>query len=243
MSDSSSRPLQLLSFGDASNEIWGVALDAGAAGALVMTPDSASAATGAGQVRIEAQDGAWRVTAGELELTFTPVRDGGHDPSQVGDQLCHVEGRVTLPSGERAIACPGTVSVAGEDAPARFDSLRALAGWFPDDRGLALRALRPDDRKGHERDFVAATLFDAEEWVTVADPRLSTTFRPDERFSRASLELWVGEGDELYPRRAAAEAIGPPSEASGDHLRVSLTPLLCHAGGLDGTGVYLIAHL
>jgi hypothetical protein len=243
MSDSPSGPLRVLCFGDGSDQIWGAAIQAGGAATLVMTPEAAAAATGAGQVSIEAEDNHWRVTASGLELTFTPVGDGRHEPSDAGDELCHVQGRVTLPAGERVIDSPGTVSVAPDADPTRFDSIRAVTGWFGDDRGVALRALRPDEKKGHERDVVAATLFDPDQWMTVTDPRLSTTFRPEERPSRASLELWVGEGDELYPRRAAAEAIGLPSEASGERLRVSLTPLLCHAGGLDGPGVYLIAHL
>jgi hypothetical protein len=243
MSESSPGPLRLLSFGDGGDQIWGAAIQAGSAATLVVTPQAASAATGAEQVSIEAENGGWRVTAWGLELTFTPVGDGRHEPSAAGDQLCRVQGRVTLPAGERVIDSPGTVSVAADEDPARFDSIRAVTGWFADDRGVALRALRPDEKKGHERDIVAATLFDPDEWMTVTDPRLSTTYRPDERPSAASLELWVGEGDELYPRRAAAEAVALPSEATGERIRLSLTPLLCHAGGLDGAGVYLIAHL
>jgi hypothetical protein len=243
MSDTTTGPLRLLTFGDATAGIWGAALQAGAAATLFVSPSAATAATDPRQIAINSEGDVWTVSGTGFELRFTPVGDDRRSASPAGDELCHVEGRVTLPDGEREISCPGTVSVATETEPARFDSVRSLTGWFADERGVALTALRPDDKKGHEKDVVAATLFDPDQWIAVEDPRLSTTFRPGEQPTRASLELWVGDGDELYPRRAAAEALGPPSEATGDHLRLSLTPLRCHAGGLDGTGVYLIAHL
>ncbi|MEA2212946.1 MAG: hypothetical protein QOF83_2894 [Solirubrobacteraceae bacterium] len=242
MSDSATGPLRLLTFGDATAEIWGATLQAGHAAALFVVRNGATAATDGRPVELRANEHVWTVSGTGFDLQFTPV-DGTHDPSPAGDGLCRVEGRVSLPDGERQIRCPGTVSVAAEAELGRFDSLRALTGWFDENRGLALRALRPDEKKGHERDVIAATLFDADHWVAVEDPRLSTTFRAGEQPARASLELWVGDGDELYPRRAAAEAVGLPSEAAGERLRLSLTPLICHAGGLDGTGVYLIAHL
>lgn len=243
MSDPSPGPLRLLSFGDGTGELWGAAVQAGDAAALVLTPGAAAAATGPDQVRVRPEPDGWRVTASGCQLVFTPVGGGRHQPSAAGDQLCRVEGRVSLPAGEREVNCPGTVSVDPEAEPDRLHSIRALTGWFTEDRGVAVRALRPDENNGHERDLIAATLFDSDQWVTVAEPRMSTTFRPQEWPSRASLELWVGQGEELYPRRAAAEAIQPPSEAGGDRLRISLTPLICHFGGVDGTGVYLIAHL
>lgn len=243
MSNSATGPLRLLSFGDAAGQVWGTVVQAGDTATLVVTPQGAAAATGSGQVQIVSESDGWRVAASGLQLRFTPVGHGRRDPSGAGDELCHVEGRVTVPAGERVLSCPGTVSVDPDAEPGQFDSIRALSGWFAEDRGVAVRALRPDETKGHERDRIAATLFDTDQWVTVADPRMSTTFRPNQRPSRASLELWVGEGDELYPRRAAAEAIQATSEAGGDRLRISLTPLLCHSGGLDGTGLYLIAHL
>jgi hypothetical protein len=240
MSNATPGPIRLLSFGDAAGEIWGAVVQAGATATLIMTPRAAAAATGAGQVELAADGDAWRLSAaGVVSLRFTP----SGTQSGAGDELCHVQGTVTVGGAERELSCPGTISTDTEAEPRKLDSIRALSGWFAEDRGLALRALRADAKKGHERDVVAATLFDPEQWVTVADPRLSTTFRPGEQPARASLELWVGQEEDMYPRRVAAEAIGLPAEASGDELRLSLTPMLCHAGGLDGTGVYLIAHL
>ncbi len=49
----------------------------------------------------------------------------------------------------------------------RLDSVRALSGWFGDDQGLTLHALRPAGSEGQEQDAIAATLFDPEEWLAV----------------------------------------------------------------------------
>jgi hypothetical protein len=243
MSTPSAHPLRLLSFGDAANEIWGVALQAGEAATLFVTRNGAAAATDERQIEISDDGGGWRVSGTGFDLRFTAVGDDGRGPSPNGDELCRVEGLVTLPEGEREVRCPGTVTTHAGDQPDHVESIRAVAGWLAEDRGWALRALRAAESQGQEDDVVLATLFDPDQWIPVEESRLSTTFRPGEQPTRASLELWVGDGEELYPRRAAAEALAPPSEASGDRLRLSLTPLLCHAGGLDGTGVYLIAHL
>jgi hypothetical protein len=249
MNSPSAHPMCLLSFGDADNEVWGAALQAG--GAALQAGDAATlfvsragraAATDKRQIEISEDDEGWRVCGTGFDLRFTAVGDDGRAPSSNGDELCHVEGRVTLPEGEREVRCPGTVTIHDGSQTGRVESLRAVTGWLGEDRGWALRALRADDRQDQEHDVVLATLFDPDGWIPVEESRLSTTFRPGEQPARASLELWVGDGDELYPRRAAAEALAPPSEALGDRLRLSLTPLLCHAGGLDGTGVYLIAH-
>jgi hypothetical protein len=243
MSTPAAHPMRLLSFGDAENEVWGAALQAGEAAVLFVSGTSGSAATDQGQIEISQDGEGWHVSGTGFDLRFTGVGGDGRAPSPHGDELCHVEGRVTLPEGERDVRCPGTVTIHNGNQPDRVESIRAVTGWLGEDRGWALRALRADDRHDQEHDVVLATLFDPDQWIPVEESRLSTTFRAGGQPARASLELWVGEGDELYPRRAAAEALAPPSEASADRLRLSLTPLLCHAGGLDGTGVYLIAHV
>jgi hypothetical protein len=55
------------------------------------------------------------------------------------------------------------------------------------------------------------------------------------------LELWVGDGDEQFPRRAAGEALGPGEELSAGAMTVRILPLRCHSAGHDGPGVYLLA--
>jgi hypothetical protein len=244
MSTAESRPLRLLCFGDAAGEVWGGAVSAGTAALAFGTPDGTGSAIGSAELSIGHDDDGWLLTGQDFELRFSPVgQDGATEPSAAGDELCHVEGRLSVAGHERAVSCPGTVSIEPETRIGPLDSVRALSGWFGADHGLTLHALRPAGSKGHEQDAIAATLFDPEEWVAVTDPRLSTTFKPSELPARASLELWVGDGEELHPRRAAAEAAGQAAEAGGEGLRLAITPLLCHSAGHDGTGVYLIAHL
>ncbi len=125
----------------------------------------------------------------------------------------------------------------------KLESVRGLSGWFGADQGLTLLALRPAGRRGQEDDLIAATVFDPEGWMAVDDPRISTTYRAGDRPARASLELWIGDGDEQFPRRAAAEATGDGAELEHNGLRLQVTPLRCHTLGLDGAGVYLLAHL
>lgn len=244
MSRAESRPLRLLCFGDATGEVWGGAVSAGTAALAFGTPDGTGSATGSGELSVRHDDDGWLLSGQDFELRFGPVGEpGSAQPSAAGDELCHVEGRVSVAGHERAVSCPGTISVDPETEIGRLDSVRALSGWFGDDQGLTLHALRPAGSEGQEQDAIAATLFDPEEWLAVIDPRLSTTFRPPELPARASLELWVGDGEDIYPRRAAAEAAGSAAEAGDDGLRLAITPLRCHSAGRDGTGVYLIAHL
>jgi hypothetical protein len=154
-----------------------------------------------------------------------------------------VSGTLSVAGSERAVECVGIRNAAAELRIGRVHSLRALSGWFDADHGLTLLALRPVASKGQEGDLVAATLFEPEGWTTVEEPRMSTTYRAGDRPSRASLELWVGEGDEQYPRRAAAEAAGEGASVQRDDLTLLVTPLRCHTRGLDGAGVYLLARL
>lgn len=239
MSEAESSPLRVLCFGDATGEVWGAAVAAGTATLAFGTPEGTGSAAGAEVALIPEEDG-WYLAGRDLELHFIPAGETGNGAPP--HRLCRVEGHLGGTGGRRAVSCSGTVSLEPDTRADRLDSLRALSGWFDADHGLFLRALRPAGGRGQEQDAVAATLFDPGEQVAVTDPRLSTTFRSPEQPARASLELWVGEGDELYPRRAAAEAAGPGVEVGGDGIRLAITPLRCHSAGLDGAGIYLIAH-
>ncbi len=257
MSGAESSSLRVLSFGDASGEVWGAAVSAagatvsaagatvsaGATALAIVTPERTVTATDADQVSLSPERDGWRLTGPDFALSFVPAgENGSRAPSPAGDLLCRVEGHIGAPEAERAVSCSGTVSLEPDTRIDRLDSIRAVTGWFDADHGVVLRALRPAGSKDHEHDAIAATLFDPDQAVAVTDPRLSTTFRPPERPARASLELWIGDGDELYPRRAAAEASGPAVETGTDGMRLAITPLRCHSAGLDGVGVYLIAH-
>jgi hypothetical protein len=255
-------PFRVVSFGDLAGEVWGTVVEAGEAAIVFGMPEGTSSAFGADAVRLTPNGTSWRLEGDGFELLVTPARSpgaegsepssrsepsSGNEPSSGdgpasgnGDELCHVTGTISAAGTERSVQCVGTRR-AGEDlGPGRLDSVRGVSGWFDADRAVTLLAFRPVASAGQEDDVVAATVFEPEGWIAVDDPRLSTTYLPGNRPARASLELWIGSGDEQYPRRAAAEAIGEGGGVDGNGLRLEVTPLQFHTGGLDGTGVYLL---
>ena len=58
--------------------------------------------------------------------------------------------------------------------------------------------------------------------------------------ARANLELWIGEGENEFPRRAAGEASGEGAAIKVDGLSLQAVPLRCHSRGRDGAGVYAL---
>jgi hypothetical protein len=228
--------LRVVCFGDLDGEVWGSMLDLGEPAAVFATPDGVAAAAGAS---LTEDQGSWRLTGDGFDLEIVAAADHEH----TGDELCHVSGTLSVAGHERAIECVGIRNRTADVRLPRLDSLRGVSGWFDTDHGLTLLALRPAGGRGQEDDLVAATVFEPEGWMAVDDPRISTTYRAGDNPARASLELWVGEGDEQYSRRAAAEAVGDGASLQRDGLRLQVTPLRCHTRGLDGAGVYLLAHL
>jgi hypothetical protein len=241
-----SSPLRLISFGDATGDVWGAAIDAGDPALLLATADGITSSASA-QFQLDTDQAAWRLSGEDFELLVAPLDGGGTNAPGGGsarDELCRVEGTLEGASGQRAVSCSATRSVGTDPGVlAGGGSVRGLSGWFTDNRGLCLHALRGRNSPGQDQDEIAATLFDPEQWVAVSDPRLSTTFRPQEQPERASVELWVGDDGEQYPRRAVAEATGPALHVQSDGVRMQVTPMRCHSEGLDGAGVYLIAYL
>lgn len=245
--------LRLVAFGDLEGNVWGAALE-GDEPAIVFGADTASeAAAGHGRVRFATEANRWRVTGSGFDLLVAPrearAPDDGPDPTPVAatatatdeDELCAVTGTITVSGAERTIDCLGTRSLDPDFEGTDLHSLRSVAGWFGPDRGVALHALRPQRAPGHEADRIAATLLDPEGPIPVDDPRLSTTFASGERLARTSLELWITAGEEQYPRRFAGEALGEGGAAYGERVSLQVTPLRCHAGGLEGAGIYLLA--
>jgi hypothetical protein len=120
-------------------------------------------------------------------------------------------------------------------------SARIVSGWFDRDEAFMLLALRAAAAMGQESDLVAATLFDPEGWVSVDDPRLSTTYGASGLPSSTNLELWIGEGDQEFPRRVAGEAAGDGAALQVQDTELRVIPLRCHSRGREGTGVYVLA--
>lgn len=238
MTTGRSEPPRLLTFGDPDGEIWGLAADVADPVILLHTRES----SGSARVAFERGETTWRVSGEAVDLEVGPPASATR-PSEVGDELCRVEGTIRVGDTQHPVSCPGIRSTLAPGPLAEGDSVRIFSGWFAEDRAVVLRAHRRAGSRGQEKDGVVATLFDPEEWIPVADPRLSTTFQPPGHPARVGLELWVGPEEEQYPRRAAAEASGTPLRAEAAGAQLSLTPMRCHSGGLDGAGVYLIANL
>ena len=232
---------RIISFGDLDGRLWGCLLQAGEPLLVVAVPEGTVSAAGGDAVSLQTEGEAWRVAGPGVELLVTPVADGDRRPAAPAPELCTVSGSVTVDGSDHQVQALGTASLGEPLDAGRLDSLRALSGWFEADDGLALLSLRPSGRHDQESDAVAATVFEPEGAIHVDDPRLSTTYRQPEQPDRASLELWIGEGEEQYPRRAAAEAEGEAITVRGDHVELSVTPMRCHKGGRDGVGVYVLA--
>jgi hypothetical protein len=249
MRSGSALALRTVSFGDLDGRLWGAAVHGGHAGLVFGSGDSAA---GASEPGWNVEDRAWSLTGDGFELYVEPrgeapadERSGdGSAPEVSGVQeLCRVHGRISLAGVEQIVDCGGTRSVIdGLEADA-IGSARVVSGWFGPDEAITVIALRSRRASDHQADLVAATLFDPDGWVPVDDPRLSTTYTQAGDPARTSLELWVTDGENEFPRRAAGEAAGPSAVVSAGELELRVAPLRCHSRGLEGAGVYVLASL
>ena len=273
MSRSRSGPgegLRAIAFGSPDGSAWGAALSDGDGWSLV-TGGIGPAPMAAGALRVsEDADGGWRLereAGGEDEgLALLAVPDVPPEPAPVADgeggsapdtqpgaafvagegpELCRVTGTASgLPVDWPGIRVTMDVPASAKEAPA---SARFVAGWFADGAAVGLIAARPRRGDRPDGDAVSATLFDPDRWLAVSDPRLSTTYDGSGTPTRVNLELWIGEGEHEYPRRAAGEASGAPSATAvsapgtGERPGVQVTPLRCHSRGEEGAGVYVLA--
>jgi hypothetical protein len=241
--------IRTVSFGDVDGEIWGAALSA-ATPALVVGNGAGTVATiGLAASEWSADGSGWRlagdgfdlhVEPGGEELTSPPEEDDGATVTGF-QELCRVQGMVRLAGAEHPVDCVGTRSMIDGIDAGSLDSVRAVSGWLGDDEAFALLALRASRGVGQESDLVAATLFDPESWVSVQDPRLSTTYGESGLPTRTNLELWIGEGENEFPRRAAGEAAGEGAGIAVEGFELRVVPMRCHSRGREGTGVYVLA--
>ncbi|HEY5431748.1 MAG TPA: hypothetical protein VIK04_21730 [Solirubrobacteraceae bacterium] len=241
--------LRTLAFGDVDGGIWGAAVS-GAHPAVAFGDATGGGATPGVLEASWSPDGrGWRLSGDGFDLHVEPA---GEDPKQAAaadeteavsgfQELCRVQGTITLSAAARSVDCVGTRCVIeGVDAGS-LGSARSVSGWFADDDAFTLLALRAAEGVGQEADLIAATLFDPEGWVPVSDPRLSTTYAGSGRPARANLELWIGEGENEFPRRASGEASGAGVAAQAAGLALQVIPLRCHSRGREGAGVYVLA--
>jgi hypothetical protein len=241
--------VRAVAFGNPDGSVWGAGLDAGVP--ALVAGDSAEPIAVA--IAWNADSPEWALTGDRVSLMVSPTSEPEHqagddapqapaapehEPAWSGRQeLCRVTG--TVAGAE--IDCVGVRTELTQVRPGEFGSVRGFSGWVSADEAVTLLALRSGSEAHHERDLLAATVFDSDGWMTSSDPRLSTTYDDDGNPTRATLELWISQGEREFPRRAAGEAAGPAVTVAGDELTLRVLPLRCHSRGSDGAGVYLLA--
>jgi hypothetical protein len=244
--------VRAVAFGDPDGSVWGAGLDAGVPAVLA----AGGAEPVATAIAWNADGPEWGLSGDRVSLTVSPSSEPepqaaddaqGDAPPPAGaeperswsgrQELCRVTG--TVAGAE--IDCVGVRTELTEVRPGELGSVRGFTSWVSAEEAVALLALRPESEAHHDRDLVAATVFDPDGWMSSHDPRLSTTYDGDGNPTRATLELWITRGEREFPRRAAGEAAGPPVTVAGEHATLWVLPLRCHSRGSDGAGVYLLA--
>ncbi len=240
--------LRTVVFGDARGDLWGAAVS-GPSAAIVLGERGGAGWSGA-LASWEQEGRGWRLEGPGLALHVEPAGEDASAPeASAGErvtgfqELCQVSGEVELGGSRREVQCVGTRCALEGVEPGEMRSARVVSGWFGADDAFLLLALRGERQVSHEEDMVAATLFDPEGWVAVAEPRLSTTYDREGVPTRVNLELWVGEGESEFPRRAAGEAAGPGAALDGDGIAIRVVPLRCHSRGREGAGAYVLVGL
>jgi hypothetical protein len=234
------------SFGDLDAGVWGFAWgdteQVAAVGAA--RPGDPLTAESAGIAGSEAGED-WVLTGPRIELCLSPQGEAVASTALAGfHQLCRVQGDATIDGSRRQIDLLGVRSSRSEPSElGAVDSIREVSAWFGPGEGLALSALRPSGAKGHDRDLVSGAVFDSAGALSVADPRLSTTYTAAGRPARVGLELWLEQEDseEQYPRRAAGEALGASAGAALSSVRLQADLFRCRSRGAEGIAVYLLA--
>ena len=154
------------------------------------------------------------------------------------EQLVRVRGTVRV--GEETFEVEGLGQRGHTWGFADWSSLelvRTGSAWLGEERGgIVLESLRSQKAAGHGDEQIWAAVVEHGEPVTVADPRLSTTYDAEGHQLRAGLELWLGS-EEVYPVRAAGEIICGSSLDLGT-LRLDLAFFRWHADGSVGVGRY-----
>jgi hypothetical protein len=249
MSPASTLAFRTLAFGDVDGRFWGAAVQSSQAGLAFGSGDRTRTAPAPAWT---VEDRAWSLSGEGYELHIEPRGEAPAEPDSDGDapadvsglqELCRVHGRLSIDGAEQIVDCGGTRTEIDGLKPGSIASVRAVSGWFGLDEAITLIALRSSRASDHEADLVAAMLFDHDGWVPVSDPRLSTTYTEAGDPARAGLELWVSDGENEFPRRAAGEAAGRAVAFTAGELALRVAPMRCHSRGLEGAGVYVLASL
>jgi hypothetical protein len=185
----------------------------------------------------------------DLEAVSTPaVLDGDAATAKLGgmegyDQLIKVTGRVTVGGVQRTFAGRGQRGHSwGAPDWDKLKLARTMGVWLDGDAGVTLTAVRGAKASSHADESIHAVLLgrDGETGeplsLTVADPRLSTTYDAEGRQRHAGLELY--ETDESpYARRAAGEVACGTTLDLG-RLRLDTAFFTWRMEGRSGVGRY-----
>lgn len=176
-----------------------------------------------------------------LEFRGQDVESARASGVEAYEQLCRVEGDVTVGSRRRQVRCLGQRGHGWGPSPwDRIELARTVSAWLEGPRGLALSAVRPAGAAAHDEEALTAFLVepgdDGAAAARVAEPRLSTTYDSGGRHRRAGLELWMSPDDEL-PRRMAGEVACGTSLELG-RLRLECAFFRWSMEGQAGAGRY-----
>ena len=241
--------MRTLAFADLAAGVWGAAwLAPGDGGGFVCLGAAQGVAVPA-SARVEGagEAGDWSLVADGIELTLVPAGDAVDvseaDGAPAGfEQLCRAQGRLALDGAEHEVDCLARRAERSDGAGSeRVESVRDVCALFEPADGLAGVSLRPLRSRGHEDDVVTAAVLDPEGNAPVADPRFSTTYGAGGRPIRSSFELWLGQAEDEYPRRAAGEAVGPHAVGRDGGFDVQASLFRWQSRGRDGAGVYILA--
>jgi hypothetical protein len=252
--------IRTLAFGDLDAGVWGAALHGGGSCLVLGTPAGARSLSASVRVAGSGPAERWSITAEGVELLIEPVppslataEDAAASATPTAapeppagdaaelDQLCRVQLNLTRDGVEQAIECSGTRWLRPGLDLGQFDSLRAVGAAFAPRDAIAVLSLRPRGKPGHDSDRVSAAVFEDDASAPVSDARLSTTYSADGLPLRVSLELWQGEGEDEYPRRAAGETAGQGAFAVQGALELRAELLRLHSQDLEAAGVYILA--
>jgi hypothetical protein len=231
--------VRTLAFGDLDSGVWGAALHDGSSLLVLGTPDGARSVSPSMSVEGVGAAERWLMASEDLELVIEPDSEPPPGDGDGFDQLCRVT--IRLAAEPREFECPGTRWFRPELDLGRFDSLRALGASFAPGEAIAVFSLRPVDQAGHDADLVSASVFEKDSSAPVGDARLSTTYAADGVPSRVSIELWQGEGEDEFPRRAAGEAVGHGAVADHGSRELRAELFRVFSRDVEAAGVYLVA--
>jgi hypothetical protein len=186
----------------------------------------------------------WRAAFTAEQASFDVRLSALTAPIEVGagglagyDQLCRVEGSVTVSGRQRSVAGLGQRTHAWGVADwDRMDAVRTVGAWLGEDRAVGLQAIRPAGARGHADDAVSAWFLGDEGALDLSEARLSTTYDDEGRQRRAGLELWEREDSE-YPHRLAGEVVVGSTLDLGA-LRLDTAFFRFRMEGREGAGRY-----